>query len=112
MKESLTFAASHTEAGCRLDRFLRDRLASLPSRSIELAIASGDVIVGGKRSAKGRRLGSGEEVVVRKIAEAADWLPVPGDLPGASVLYDDGAVAVLDKPPGCHTEPLRPLEVG
>lgn len=112
MKEGLTFRVAGSEAGCRLDRFLKDRLPGFPPRSIEIAIGAGHVFVGGRRGTKGRRLSCGEEVVLRKIAEAADWLPIPGDLPGASILYADGAVAVLDKPPGCHTEPQRPFEAG
>jgi 23S rRNA-/tRNA-specific pseudouridylate synthase len=35
-----------------------------------------------------------------------------GGLPAGSVLYSDAHVAVLDKQPGVHTEPLRPEEEG
>ncbi len=46
------------------------------------------------------------------LAEEPDWLPVPSDLPGASVAYEDAHVAVLCKPHDVHTEPQRPLEAG
>ena len=49
---------------------------------------------------------------VRRIAEAKDWMPEAGDLPGASVLFADDFAAVLDKPPDVHTEPHRPGERG
>jgi len=42
---------------------------------------------------------------VTSLAEGEDWLPVPSDLPGASVVYEDPHVAVLCKPHDVHTEP-------
>lgn len=112
MKEGLRFRVPPSGAGIRLDRFLRMQCPGVPPRSVRFALEAGDVTVGGKRAAKGRLLAHGDEVAVRRIPEAADWLPVAEDLPGASVLADDGVVIVLDKPPGCHTEPQRPLEPG
>ncbi len=98
--------------GLRLDRFLRLALPGLPPRSIEYAIASGEVSVGGAAAVKGRSVRRGEDVLVRRIPEEADWLPEAGELPGGSVLYEDGSVTVLDKPAGVHTEPHRPREAG
>lgn len=98
--------------GCRLDRFLRGLLPDLPARSVRFAIGAGDVTVGRERGKKGRFLHGGDEVVVLKIPEREDWLPVPGSLPGASVLYADACVAVLGKPADVHTDPQRPLEKG
>ncbi len=98
--------------GLRLDRFLRLALPALPSRSIDYAIRSGDVAVGGGIAPKGRVVRGGEEVLVGRIPEEADWLPAPAELPGASVLYEDGSVTVLDKPAGAHTEPHGPREAG
>lgn len=66
----------------------------------------------GERAKKGRFLQEGEEVSVKRIAEKKDWLPEPGDVPGAFVLYADQHVTVLDKPVNVHTEPQRPLERG
>ncbi len=96
----------------RLDRFLRLALPALPPRSVDYAVASGDVSVGGSKASKGRIVRLGEDVAVRRIPEEPDWLPEAGDLPGASVLYEDESVAVLDKPAGAHTEPHRPREPG
>jgi 23S rRNA pseudouridine1911/1915/1917 synthase len=61
---------------------------------------------------KGRGLREGETVTVDAVAEAGDWLPVSCDVPGASVVFDDGHVAVLCKPCDVHTEPQRPNETG
>ncbi len=98
--------------GVRLDRFLRLALPGLPARSVAFSIGSGDVTVGGARAAKGRVVRRGEEVAVLCIPEEEDWLPPAGDLAGASVLYEDASVAVLDKPADAHTEPHRPREEG
>ena len=100
------------ESGARLDRFLRDRFPGIPSRSVRFAIEGGTVRVGGAASPKGRILREGETVTVASLPEASDWLPVPSDLPGASVAYEDSHVAVLCKPHDVHTEPQRPLEAG
>ena len=99
-------------SGVRLDRFLRGRFPGVPSRSVRFAIEGGAVRVGGASFPKGRILRDGEIVTVASLAEESDWLPVPSDLPGASVVYEDSHVAVLCKPHDAHTEPQRPLEAG
>ena len=94
----LTFQSIEVPQGAswvRLDRFLRDRFPGVPSRSVRFAIEGGAVRVDGAVSAKGRILREGEIVTVGSLAEGSDWLPVPSDLPGASVLYEDSHVAVM-----------------
>ncbi|MBP2673227.1 MAG: Ribosomal large subunit pseudouridine synthase [Deltaproteobacteria bacterium] len=98
--------------GARLDRFLRDRFPGLPPRSVRHAIEAGAVRVGVEKGVKGRFVQAGEKVSVEAIAEAEDWLPVSCDVPGASVAFADGHVAVLCKPHDVHTEPQRPNEEG
>jgi len=100
------------ESGARLDRFLRVRFPEVPSRSVRFAIEAGAVRVGGAVSPKGRILRGGETVFVAALAEWMDWLPVPSDLSGGSVAYEDPHVIVLCKPHDTHTEPQRPLEAG
>jgi len=99
-------------AGVRLDRFLRDRLPEVPARSVRLALEAGAVRVNGEIGAKGRTLRGGETVTVASLAEADDWLPAPGEVPGAEIPYADAHVAVLCKPCDVHTEPQRPNEPG
>ncbi|MEW6721485.1 MAG: RluA family pseudouridine synthase [Thermodesulfobacteriota bacterium] len=96
----------------RLDRCLRGRFPGLPSRSVRHALESGAVRVGGSLCAKGASVREGETVTVDAIAENEDWLPVPCDVPGADVVFEDGSVAVLCKPADVHTEPQRPNEAG
>ena len=112
MREGIALRVEESESGTRLDRFLRARLPGVPSRSVRFAIEAGEVRVDGEKGRKGRPLFAGEEVIVRRIAEAIDWLPEPCELPGAAVLFADDVVAVLEKPPDVHTEPHRPGEKG
>lgn len=101
-----------TEAGTRMDRFLRNRFPGIPPRSVRHAIESGAVRASGEKCGKGRPVREGEAVLVDTLAEIEDWLPVPCDIPGASVAYEDGEVVVLCKPHDVHTEPQRPNEDG
>ncbi len=110
MREDIILNVGEEEDGIRLDRFLRVRLPDIPFRSVRFAIEAGEVRVGGETGRKGRTLFPGETVFVRRIAEESDWMPVPGEVAGASVLFSDDDVAVLDKPPDVHTEPHRPGE--
>jgi len=112
MREGIALRVEETESGTRLDRFLRARLPGVPSRSVRFAIGAGEVRVDGEKGWKGRPLFTGEEVIIRRIAEAKDWLPESCVLPGAAVLFADDVVAVLEKPPDVHTEPHRPGEKG
>lgn len=98
--------------GWRLDRFLRDWIPGVPAKSVLYAIGAGDVRVDGEAAEKGRTIRAGGKIVVKRLPEKHDWMPVPGSLSGASVLYNDGDVVVLDKPVDVHTEPHRPLEEG
>jgi 23S rRNA pseudouridine1911/1915/1917 synthase len=112
MLEGLLFRVPEELDGCRLDRFIRRSIPSAPARSIRFALDAGDDIVGSEAARKGRILRSGQEIKVIRIYESRDWLPVPGDVPGASLLFADGDVAVLSKPTDVHTEPHRPQEQG
>jgi len=112
MREEIILTVEERENGTRLDRFLRARLPGLPSRSVRFAIEAGEVRVDGRKGRKGQFLAPGQEVAVFRIAEEQDWVPAPGDLPGASILFADDEVVVLEKPPDVHTEPHRPGEGG
>lgn len=105
-----TLRVAPGDAGTRLDRWLKGAFPGLPPRSVRYALSSGAVTVGGRPAKRGRVLSGGEDVFVRELPEEEDWLPAPGEVPGAGVLCDDGVVAVLDKPAGVHAEAQKPGE--
>ena len=112
MREDLTYTVPREMEGYRLDRFVRRVLPGLPAKSARFAIEAGDVTVGGRIGKKGSILREKDEIIVRRIADPEDWLPLAGALPGADVLYVDADVAVLGKPADVHSEPQRPREAG
>jgi 23S rRNA-/tRNA-specific pseudouridylate synthase len=112
VREDLTYTVPREMEGFRLDRFVRRVLPGLPAKSARFAIEAGDVTVGGRRGKKGSILREKDEIIVRRIADPEDWLPLAGALPGADVLYADADVAVLGKPADVHSEPQRPREAG
>jgi RluA family pseudouridine synthase len=98
--------------------WLRERLADdVPMARVRALLASGGVRVDGAvvRSA-GRPLRRGEHVEARLDAERlqprARALDRPFELTQASILFDDGVVLAVDKPPGLPThataDPSRP----
>jgi 23S rRNA pseudouridine1911/1915/1917 synthase len=110
VKRAISVVVTADAEGKRLDRFLASVFPGVPPRSVRYALERSEVRVDGRVAPKGRILSGGERIDVAALAEAEDWLPVPSPLPGASVLYSDGHLVVLDKPPHVHTEPHRPCE--
>lgn len=99
----------------RLDRRLARMFPALPRSEIEAAIREGRVRVNGRPARKGMKLRPGDAVEAERLKEAADaaaggWRGEP-DLP-LEVVYDDGDVVGVNKPPGMPTQPLRWSERG
>jgi 23S rRNA pseudouridine1911/1915/1917 synthase len=98
--------------GLRLDVFLTDALGG-PSRSgVQRIIADGCVSINGKPTAKKNAdVTAGDVVTVSENAEAAartcyDGAPLPQDIP-LDILYEDGHIAVINKPAGLVVHPGR-----
>jgi len=99
------------EGGVRLDAAL---LAAFPSSTrafVKEAISAGDILVNGRRAAKGLKLRGGEAVTVKRLLEEADnrVLPVNGPL---NVVFEDDALIALDKPAAQPVQPLSCRETG
>ncbi len=92
------------QAGSRLDRFLASALSPLSRNSIRRLIEDEGVRLNGKPARPGTRLRSGDvlRVVVAVGQPRADLRPwnVPLD-----VVYEDGDMAVINKPPGMVVHP-------
>jgi len=91
------------DAGLRLDRWLARRLG-LPAAGVAALCREAKVRIRGKVASPVRRLYGGEEVEVDRPAPKAA-APLGPDL---SVLYDDPACLVVDKPADLAVEPAGP----
>jgi 23S rRNA pseudouridine955/2504/2580 synthase len=92
-------------AGQRLDNFLLGHLKGAPRSLIYRILRTGEVRVDGKRAKPDNRLDGGEQVripPVRLEAPADHGRPADSQLDriGASIIYEDKALLVLDKPSG------------
>jgi len=101
--ESLTFEAGAEEAGARLDAFLAARIEGLSRSAVKRLADDGDVLVEGKPAKPSYRLRAGERVEV-ELPEPPPVDLVPEDIP-LDVLFEDGDVVVVNKPPGLVVHP-------
>ena len=112
MSESFAYLVAETEAGRRLDRFLRDRLAGVPRRDLEAWIRAGGALRNGRAARKGTILDAGDRVELRVPGRHATRGLEPDPDLGLSVLFQDDHLVAVDKPPGVATHPLRSGERG
>ena len=107
----LTVAAG--EGDQRLDRWLKRRLPEITQGRIEKGCRKGEIRIDGARAKASARVEEGQEVRVPPIAprEAPSRAPGPAAIPDAdaalmraAVLWRDGHVIALNKPPGLPTQ--------
>ena len=105
-----------TEGGIRLDAAL---LAAYPTTTrafVREAIERGNILVNGRRVAKGLKLRGGETIAVKELLEAADNLVAPyppGSRPlNLATVFEDAALLAFDKPCGVPVQPLSCRETG
>jgi len=98
-------------AGARLDKTIAELLPELSRARVKRAIDLGAVRVNGSRSAKGAAVAAGDRVRI-DVSQVADAPAVA--TPGAAlrVAFENDQVAIIDKPAGQPTAPLRPGEHG
>jgi len=100
-KDSATFLeVGEDGAGQRIDNYLLKRLKGVPKSHVYRILRSGEVRVNKGRAAADRRLALGDQVRVPpvRIAAKADDQPVPAR--EFSVVFEDEALIVIDKPAG------------
>lgn len=98
------FRFVHTEEdNLRLDVYLVDQIRDLTRAQIQSQVENGRVAVNGRARKSGYRLRPGDVVEVRVLDYEPPSLE-PEDIP-LQVLYEDEAVAVIDKPSGLVVHP-------
>lgn len=102
------FRVAPDEAGERIDKVVARRFPDLGRRSAAALFGLGRVLVEGRVAKKGDRASAGTSVTVR-IDEQP--LEPETDLP-IDVVFESPQVAVVRKPAGQPTAPIRPGETG
>lgn len=107
-----TFVVEPAEQSCRLDIFIAERTGL--SRGAALRLFTGrQVLLDGRVGKKGEVLAAGQRVELRgPPLDPQTTPPQPQPELPLTVLYQDAAVIVLNKPPGMPCHPLRPGELG
>lgn len=96
---------SEDQAGQRVDNFVRAQLKGVPRSRVYQMLRKGEVRVNGRRCRPADRLEAGDQVRLPPAATRASSRPaslpdkLKAQLEGA-VLFEDSALAVLDKPSG------------
>jgi len=104
------------EAGMRLDRWLKTHYPTLPHGLMQKLLRTGQIRVNGGRAKPDTRLGEGDEVKVRRLADFDAQGAAGGERPSlqaplgvskadrnfieSMILYEDDEVLVLNKPYG------------
>ena len=97
-------------AGGRLDRMLAGVCEPLSRSRIQALIASGSVLVTGRRVRSSYRVSAGEKVVVRLPAPEPAGLD-PEEIP-LDVFFEDAHLLVVNKPAGMVVHPTGGLRSG
>jgi 23S rRNA pseudouridine1911/1915/1917 synthase len=93
------------DAGQRLDVFLAAHLPAFSRATLQRAIDAGHVHVDNVIAKPSLRLRTGNEVVVRHIEVPREG-PAPQDI-ALSILHEDDAIIVVDKPAGMIVHPAK-----
>lgn len=92
-------------AGARLDWFIAQTFPSYSRTHIRKAINLQEVRVNGRRAKAAMRITAGDVVTV-VLPELPKEGPQPAAIP-LEILYEDSAIAVINKPPGMVVHPGR-----
>jgi 23S rRNA pseudouridine1911/1915/1917 synthase len=92
-------------AGARLDWFVAQTFPSYSRTHIRKSINESTVKVNGRRAKAAQRLQGGDQITVQ-LPELAREGPLPCAI-ALDILYEDEAIAVINKPPGMVVHPGR-----
>ena len=99
------FIAKTRPEGRRIDAFLTNRYPDFSRSVIQKVIDAGAVLVNGKPVKASTRVRAGDVVRVH-LPDIGDGTPTPEDIP-LSIIYEDEALVVVNKPPDMVVHPAR-----
>jgi len=108
MQERLVVAPE--EVGERLDRFVARRLPALSRSAVQRLVEAGSILVNHAPAKPSYRMEDGDEVQVTVPAPSVHAPAAQGIL--LQVIYEDAALAVLNKPAGLVVHPAHGHEAG
>ncbi|NDJ84836.1 MAG: RluA family pseudouridine synthase [Chloroflexi bacterium] len=108
--ETIEYSIEADDAGERLDKFLVERLAEFSRSQIQAMIKALAIKVNGKASKASYRLESRDQILVDIPPPSAGNVS-PEDIP-LVVIYEDEAIAVINKPAGMVVHPGHGNESG
>ena len=103
--ESVTELTVSSEAGSRLDHFLTQQLPHLSRAHLQRAIEAGGIRVNRQTCKSSQKLKQGDIVLVEQLEVPREG-PQPQPIP-LDILFEDEAIAVVNKPAGMIVHPAR-----
>jgi len=101
--QTLSIAIDESKAGTRLDSFVAAHIPSCSRSYAASLISQGEITVGDAIRKPGYRIKAGDRVSVAiPPPQPIEALPEPIDL---DVIYEDGSLIVINKPPGLVVHP-------
>ena len=97
------FTVASGEEGQRLDLFLAGKTPQFSRAMIQRAVADGLARIDGQSAKAGRRVKTGEQVILR-LPEVKPSGALPEPIP-LEILYEDAWLLVIDKPAGLVVHP-------
>lgn len=108
--ETLTFKVDQESAGLRLDAYLAARIENWSRARLQRLIESEDVLINSRPVKASYKLRANDEIEVELIAPDTSRF-TPEDIP-LDIVYEDEAIAVVNKPAGMVVHPAAGIPSG
>ncbi|MDQ3322918.1 MAG: RluA family pseudouridine synthase, partial [Acidobacteriota bacterium] len=108
--EYLTFQASETDAGKRLDAYLAENIADWSRVRLQKIVADGDVAVNETPAKSSYKIRGGDQIEIELPAPVIETFE-PEDIP-LDIVFEDEHLAVIDKPAGMVVHPGAGVKSG
>ncbi|MDR0768870.1 MAG: RluA family pseudouridine synthase [Dysgonamonadaceae bacterium] len=102
--EHFRFVADSGQSLLRVDKFLVDRIEHVSRNRIQLAAGAGCILANGKPVKSGYKVKPDDVVTVVMDHPRRELEIIPENIP-LRIVYEDGDVMVIDKPPGLVVHP-------
>jgi 23S rRNA pseudouridine1911/1915/1917 synthase len=107
---TVSFSASETDAGARLDAYLAAQIGDWSRARLQRLIEAGDVLVNGKVVKASYRVSAKDEVEV-ELTPAPAGNFTPENIP-LEIVFEDDHIIVIDKPAGLVVHPAAGIHSG